>query len=89
MKRIIQKFKLDGDEYAETIENFDPSKWLESSPEEVLAFREKINSGILKEQIAKSVTEARYFKLSWEEIGEVLGMSAEAAEQNYSLREAD
>lgn len=89
MKKIIQKFELDGDEYAEIIENLDPSKWRESSPEEVLAFREKINSGILQEQITKSVAEARYFKLSWESIGEVLGMSAEAAKENYSLREAD
>ena len=89
MKKIVPQFELDGDEYAEIIENFDPSKWRESSPEEVLAFREKINSGILKEQITKSVTEARNFKLSWESIGEVLGMSAEAAKQNYSLREAD
>lgn len=84
MKKIIQKFELEGDEYAETIAKFDPSKWRESSPEEVLAFREKINSRILKEQITKSVTEARYFNLSWESIGEVLGMSAEAAEQNLA-----
>lgn len=75
--------KLSLAEYVERFETFDLEDSRTATPDEVLKFRQKVNSGYLERQILKAVAEARYFGLSWQTIGDTLNLSADLAEQKF------
>ena len=75
--------KLSLDEYVDRFENFDLEKTRTATPDEVLEFRQNVNSEYLERQILKAVAEARYFGLSWQKIGDTLNLSADLAQQKF------
>ena len=75
--------KLSIDEYVDRFENFDLEKTRTATPDEVLEFRQNVNSEYLERQILKAVAEVRYFGLSWQKIGDTLNLSADLAKQKF------
>ena len=75
--------KLSLAEYVERFENFDQENTRTATTDEVLEFRRKFNDNILERQILRAVAEARYFGLSWQDVGSKFNLSAELAEQKF------
>ena len=83
MPRSIQEILDHGDELAKRFEDYEPKPGDERSVEEYLLERATIARARSERQIVEAVTAARSKGLSWQRIGDILGTSAQAAQQRY------
>jgi hypothetical protein len=83
MPRSIQEILDHADELAERFENYEPSPNDERPVEEYLLERAAIARARGERQIVDAVTAARAKSISWQRIGDILGTSAQAAQQRY------
>lgn len=83
MPRSIQEILDHGDELARRFEEYDPKAGDERVVEEYLLERATIDRARSERQIVDAVVAARGKGLSWQRIGDILGTSAQAAQQRY------
>ena len=83
MPRSIQEILDHGDELATRFEEYEPKEGDERGIEEYLLGRAAIARARSERQIVEAVTAARTKGLSWQRIGDILGTSAQAAQQRY------
>lgn len=83
MPRSIQEILDHADELAKRFEDYDPQPGDERPVEEYLIQRAAIARARSERQIVEAVTAARSKGLSWQRVGELLGTSAQAAQQRY------
>ncbi|HMQ25197.1 MAG TPA: hypothetical protein PKA98_04355 [Acidimicrobiales bacterium] len=83
MPRSIREILEHADELADRFEHYEPSTGDERPVEEYLLERAAIARAQSERQVLDAVTSARAKGLSWKRIGELLGTSAQAAQQRY------
>ena len=83
MPRSIQEILDHDDELAKRFEDYEPDPADERSVEEYLLERAALARAHSERQIVDAVTAARAKSVSWQRIGELLGTSAQAAQQRY------
>jgi len=83
MPRSIQAILDHADELAERFENYEPSPNDERPVEGCLLERAAVARARGERQIVDAVTAARAKSISWQRIGDILGTSAQAAQQRY------
>lgn len=83
MPRSIQEILDHADELAKRFEDYEPDPADERSVEEYLLERAALARARSERQIVDAVTAARAKKVPWQRIGELLGTSAQAAQQRY------
>ena len=83
MPRSIQEILDHGDELAARFEEYEPEEGDERVLEEYLLERATIARARSERQIVEAVAAARSSGLSWQRIGDILGTSAQAAQQRY------
>lgn len=83
MPRTIQEILEHADELADRLERYEPSPEDEQSVEEYLLQRAVIARARGERQVVEAVRSARANGISWQRIGELLGTSAQAAQQRY------
>ncbi len=84
MPRSIQEILDQADELARRFEEYEPSEGDERPVEEYLLSRAALARARSERQIVDAVVAARSAGISWARIGELLGTSAQAAQQRYS-----
>ncbi len=84
MPRSIQEILDHADELAERLEDYEPSADDERSVEEYLLRRAALARAQSERQILDAVIKARAAGSTWARIGQLLGTSAQAAQQRYS-----
>ena len=83
MPRSIQDILDHADELARRFEEYEPDEGDERSVEEYLLRRAVLSRARGERQIVDAVIGARAAGISWSKIGEILGTSAQAAQQRY------
>jgi len=83
MPRSIQDILDHADRLAERFEDYEPGPGDERPVEEYLLERGALARARGERQIVDAVTAARVKNVSWQRIGELLGTSAQAAQQRY------
>ena len=83
MPRSIQEILDHADELAKRFEDYEPDPADERSVEEYLLERAALARACSERQIVDAVTAARAKNVPWQRIGELLGTSAQAAQQRY------
>jgi hypothetical protein len=83
MPRSIQEILDHADELAERFEDHEPAEGDERSVEEYLLQRAALARARSERQILDAVASARAAGVTWSRIGELLGTSAQAAQQRY------
>lgn len=83
MPRSIQDILDHGDQLAERFENYDPAPGDERPVEEYLLQRAALARARSERDIVDAITAARSKGVPWQRIGELLGTSAQAAQQRY------
>jgi hypothetical protein len=83
MPRSIQEILDHADELAQRFEDYEPEPGDERPVEEYLLERAALARARGERQIVDAVTAARAKGVSWQRIGELLGTSAQAAQQRY------
>ncbi|MDH3193869.1 MAG: hypothetical protein OEM40_06065 [Acidimicrobiia bacterium] len=83
MPRSIQEILDHADELAQRFEDYEPTEGDERPVEEYLLQRAAVARARSERQIVEAVTAARNAGISWSKIGELLGTSAQAAQQRY------
>lgn len=83
MPRSIQEILDHADELAKRFEEYEPAEGDERPVEEYLLQRAAVARARSERQIVDAVTAARTAGISWSKIGELLGTSAQAAQQRY------
>ncbi len=83
MPRSIQDILDHADELADRFENYEPDPSDERPVEEYLLERAALARARSERQIVDAITAARAKGVSWTRIGELLGTSAQAAQQRY------
>lgn len=83
MPRSIQEILDHADELARRFEDYEPDPDDERAVEEYLLERAAIARARGERQIIEAVSAARAKGISWQRIGELLGTSAQAAQQRY------
>ncbi|MFK8022699.1 MAG: hypothetical protein AB8G26_01940 [Ilumatobacter sp.] len=83
MPRSIQDILDHADELADRFENYEPDPNDERPVEEYLLERAALARARSERQIVDAITAARSKQVSWVRIGELLGTSAQAAQQRY------
>ncbi len=83
MPRSIQEILDHADELAKRFEDYEPDPADERPVEEYLLERAALARARSERQIVDAVTAARSKGVSWQRIGELLGTSAQAAQQRY------
>lgn len=83
MPRSIQEILDHADELAHRFEDYEPSEGDERSVEEYLLQRAALARAHSERQILDAVASARAAGVPWSRIGELLGTSAQAAQQRY------
>lgn len=83
MPRSIQEILDHADELAHRFEDYEPNAADERPVEEYLLERAVIARAQGERQIVEAVTTARSKGMSWQRIGDLLGTSAQAAQQRY------
>ena len=83
MPRSIQDILDHADELADRFENYEPDPADERPVEEYLLERAALARARSERQIVDAITAARSKGVSWTRIGELLGTSAQAAQQRY------
>ncbi len=84
MPRSIQDILDHADELAERFENYEPDPAHERPVEEYLLERAALARARSERQIVDAIVTARAKNVSWQRIGELLGTSAQAAQQRYA-----
>ena len=84
MPRSIQEILDHADELADRFEDFEPAEGDERPVEEYLLQRAALARARSERQIVDAIAAARTAGISWSKIGELLGTSAQAAQQRYS-----
>lgn len=84
MPRSIQEILDHADELAQRFEDYKPDPDDERPVEEYLLERAALARARGERQILDAVTAARSKGVSWQRIGELLGTSAQAAQQRYA-----
>jgi len=83
MPKSIQEILDHADELAQHFEEYEPAEGVERPVEEYLLQRAAVARARSERQIVDAVTAARTAGISWKKIGELLGTSAQAAQQRY------
>ena len=83
MPRSIQEILDHADELAERFENYEPDDDDERPVEEYLLERAALDRARSERQVIDAVIGARAAGASWQKIGNILGTSAQAAQQRY------
>lgn len=83
MPRSIQEILDHADELAQHFEDYEPAEGDERPVEEYLLQRAAVARARSERQIVEAVTAARTAGIPWSKIGELLGTSAQAAQQRY------
>lgn len=83
MPRSIQEILDHADELAQRFEDYAPSEGDERSVEVYLLQRAALARAYSERQILDAVASARAAGVTWSRIGELLGTSAQAAQQRY------
>ncbi|MFN3256811.1 MAG: hypothetical protein ACE37B_14080 [Ilumatobacter sp.] len=83
MPRSIQEILDHADELAQRFEDYEPQPGDERPVEEYLLERAALARARGERQIIDAVTAARAKGVPWQRIGELLGTSAQAAQQRY------
>lgn len=83
MPRSIQEILDQADELARMFENYEPGEGDQVPVEEYLLRRAALARARSEREVVDAVTVARSSGLSWSKIGEILGTSAQAAQQRY------
>lgn len=83
MPRSIQEILEHADELADRLEHYEPSPDDERPVEEYLLERAAVARAHGERQVVDAVTSARARGISWQRIGDLLGTSAQAAQQRY------
>lgn len=83
MPRSIQDILDHADELAARFENYEHQPGDERPVEEYLLERAALTRARSERQIVDAITTARAKGVSWQRIGELLGTSAQAAQQRY------
>ncbi len=83
MPRSIQEILDHADELAKRFDDYEPDPADERSVEEYLLERAALAPACSERQIVDAVTAARAKNVPWQRIGELLGTSAQAAQQRY------
>ncbi len=83
MPRSIQEILDHADELARRFEEYEPSEADERPVEEYLLQRAALARARSERQIVEAVAAARGAGISWAKIGDLLGTSAQAAQQRY------
>ncbi len=83
MPRSIQEILDHADELAQRFENYEPAEGDERPAEEYLLQRAAVARARSERQILEAVAAARTAGIPWSKIGELLGTSAQAAQQRY------
>jgi len=84
MPRSIQEILDHADELADRFEDYEPAEGDERPVEEYLLQRAALARARSERQIVDAIAAARTAGISWSKIGELLGTSAQAAQQRYS-----
>jgi hypothetical protein len=84
MPRSIQEILDHADELAERFEEYEPDPADERPVEEYLLERAVLARARGERQVVDAVTAARAKGVTWQRIGELLGTSAQAAQQRYA-----
>jgi len=85
MPRSIQDVLDHADELAARLEAYEPSSGDEQPVEEYLLGRAAVARAHSERQIVEAVVAARSKGVSWQRIGQLLGTSAQAAQQRYGV----
>ena len=83
MPRSIQEILDHGDELAKRFEDYEPKPGDERPVEEYLLERASLARSRGERQVLDAVAAARRKGTSWQRIGDILGTSAQAAQQRY------
>ena len=83
MPRSIQEIIAHADQLADRLERYEPAEGDERPLEEYLLERAAIARAQGERQVVDAVATARARGVSWRRIGELLGTSAQAAQQRY------
>lgn len=83
MPKSIQEILDHADELAKRFEDYEPEPGDERPVEEYLLERAALARARSERQIVDAVTTARAKGVSWQRIGQLLGTSAQAAQQRY------
>ncbi len=83
MPRSIQEILDHADGFARRLEDYDPDPSDEVPVEEYLLRRAVLQRARGERQLLEAVTTARAAGVTWARIGELLGTSAQAAQQKY------
>lgn len=83
MPRSIQEILDHAEELAQQFEDYEPVEGDERPIEEYLLQRAALARARSEHQILDAVVGARAAGISWAKIGELLGTSAQAAQQRY------
>jgi hypothetical protein len=83
MPRSIQEILDQADELAKRFEDYEPGEGDQVPVEEYLLRRAALARVRSEREVVDAVTAARSSGISWNKIGEILGTSAQAAQQRY------
>lgn len=83
MPRSIQEILDHAEELAQRFEVYEPADGDERPVEEYLLQRAALARARSERQIVAAIAAARTARISWSKIGELLGTSAQAAQQRY------
>lgn len=83
MPRSIQEILDQADELAKRFEDFEPGEGDQIPIEEYLLQRAALARARSERDVVEAVNAARTSGISWNKIGEILGTSAQAAQQRY------
>jgi hypothetical protein len=83
MPRSIQEILDHADELAQSFEDYESAAGDEQPVEEYLLRRASLARARSERQILDAVVAARVAGISWAKIGDLLGTSAQAAQQRY------
>jgi hypothetical protein len=84
MPRSIQDILDHADELAKTFEDYEPAEGAEVLVEEYLLRRAALTRARSERDVVDAVAAARSAGISWSKVGEILGTSAQAAQQRHS-----
>lgn len=83
MPRSIQEILDHADKLAMRFEDYEPGEGDQVPVEEYLLRRAALARARSEREVVDAVTAARSSGISWNRIGEILGTSAQAAQQRY------
>ena len=83
MPRSIQEILDHADELAKRFEDYEPGEGDQVPVEEYLLRRAALARARSEREVVDAVIAARSSGIAWNKIGEILGTSAQAAQQRY------